>query len=405
LRRGLLAALALVIVACGSSSSPSSSASGGSAAEPAIEIKIGSIHSLTGPFASLGTTTNGGIAVAVRDVNGDNGFSVGGKRYVLKRVPVDAASTEAGASAAMIQLIRDEGVRFIFGPDEAQTIPAGLSQAAKADTILFTSSLITWDQLKDGANTDLLKHAFAINSGNDITFPQVATSIAQAHPDYRTVMLLLPSSAQNDATVSAARRAFEGRGFTVFPEVRFDPATKDFSPLLTRIKQQHPDVLFTGTNPGIISTVAKQAVEVGDVSKFIFGTGGGAATALTDAIGKPLPIPFGYYTPGGGDPYVDSQAERVFLSSYQQINGGPPPKGSEGLAYMYYPSVPTLVKAMQAAGTVSDMDKIRAALSTVQVEGVGGPFRFNANHQALASTAVCEVKDGNVKCSTVPPPK
>jgi branched-chain amino acid transport system substrate-binding protein len=391
--------LLVLAAACGSQDG-SSSASGAASEGPATELKIGSVQSLTGSFSALGQASQGGLKVAVAEINA-KGFTVAGKRYVVKLVTADAASDPAKATLAATQLIRDENVKFIMGPAESgEAVPVQV-QTSKAGVLWFTSSFFIHDALKDKVNDPLYKYTFAVGTGADDAIKASVEAVLKLRPNAKTAVALYPNRASDDHSVQSAISTFAAHNVTAKAE-RFDVNIKDFTPILTRVKVDHPDVLLVGSATSFITLVAKQMAELGDVAGLLAASGAGASTALSDAIGKPLPFPYSYYSPGGVDPYVTEPGVKSFYDAYNKVNGGPPPPGNEGLSSFFYAPLKHLVNAMQDAGTVDDVDKISASLLRVRGTAAVADFSYNQFRQARVPTAVCLVVDGKVNCVEVP---
>ena len=377
------------------------SCGGTSTAGAAIEVQIGSLNQLTGQYAGIGIPVDGGIKVVVHDINAAGGFTVAGKQYKLKVVSVDTASTTAGASAGLTQLIRDDGVKFIFGAGDTPSANIVQAQAAQAHVLFVTTATIVADNLNtNGPNTDLNRYTFDISPTSLQLYGPDVRGYIKLYPDTKTAAIIYPSFASFDVHVNAFKQLFAMQNVTTVDVERFDASTNDFTPLLTRIKAKHPDVLVVGASPAPVTAVTKQMVDLGDVAKGVIGLAG-ASVALSGATGKPLPFPYVYAAANGIDPYVKAPGVQQFFDAYRQVNGTPVLAGQEAIAAYYYGPVKALVKAMQDAGTIDDVGKISASMTKVTVRNVVGDYSYQANHIALASTAICAVVDGKVSCGSL----
>jgi branched-chain amino acid transport system substrate-binding protein len=79
------------------------------------------------------------------------------------------------------------------------------------------------------------------------------------------------------------------------------------------------------------------------------------------------------------------------------------------VSLLYYDYVGMFVKAMQAAGTVDDTDKIAVELEKMKYQGVVSevPLFFNDRHQVTFATEVCLVESNSsdkFKCAVEQPP-
>jgi branched-chain amino acid transport system substrate-binding protein len=344
--------------------------------------------------------------VAADEINKAGGFTVAGKRYTIQVVDVDTTSQPQQTATGATQLLRDNGAKFVFGPSE--TIPATAAQpvVTRGNALFFSTAYAMSDALqKNGVGQLPEKYTFASGLGNDTSLDGTITAVTQAHPDIKTAVSLWPSLASQDVSANTVKDSFAKHGVTT-TIMRYDISASDYSPLLTRIKSTHPDVVFAGPSAGPLTTMAKQMVDLGDVTRYFFGSGAQASLALKDAIGKPLPFEYMYNTPGAVDPNTKDPKVQAYLDQYVRVNGSIPP-GGLGFTSFYYAPLKALVKAMQQAGTVTDVDKIATQLTKVSVPPIVGTqqFGFTADHRAKIPISVCDIKPngGDITCTIANP--
>jgi branched-chain amino acid transport system substrate-binding protein len=394
----------VIAAGCGSSNSGASggTAAGTQGATKTGVVTIGGLESVTGAFAAGGQAILGGLKVAVADINGAGGFTVGDTRYTINLVTADAASDPAKATAGAIGLIRDNQVQFLFGPAETSGAIAVQAQTAPARVLWFTSSLTVSDTLdQQGVSSALNKYAFSELDGAKSQAKHNADGARANFPAAKSAVVMMVSSSSFDYYTGQLADSFRADGFAV-PDgnvIRYDAATTDFGPLLTRVKAIHPDVLVVGVAAAAVTNVAKQMVALGDVAGALIGTIGGAAIAQSTAIGKPLPFPFQTIAVGGLNPAQPQPQYTDFLSRFQQVNGAAAPTSTASFSTSDYAPLEGLIAAMQKAGTTTDVDKVAAAI--VQSKGTGpvGPVTWTANHAARTSTYICLVVAGTQTCA------
>jgi branched-chain amino acid transport system substrate-binding protein len=398
-------AMALVLAACSQGAAPANPVTGEKSNKTAA-VKIGVLQSQTGPFASYGEVIMGGDKVAIRDINAD-GFVVGDTHYTFDPVYADSASDPTKASAGAIQLIRDDGVKFLFGPTETPARAAVQSQTSQARVIWFSSATALADDLEvQGGNTPDNMYAFNTGSSVLVQAEGAAAGAKKFFPDAKSVAMLSSNLSSYDSYTAAFPRAFNDAGFSLPPEnfIRYDPSVKDFTPLLTRIKAIHPDILIVGQSTDVVTAVAKQMVDLGDVAGALFATAGDANIATNGATGSPLPFPFMYYAFGSQDPNNPTPDMTVFLKAYTDVNGKAPPVSTAAFAPSDVPALKLLIAAMQSVGSVSDTDAIARAMIGGQVSAPLGQFHFTANHVARQPETECLVNNGQNSCIVIPPP-
>lgn len=392
-----VAVLVLALAACGGGSASTSGPSG-----LAQTVKIGGLFSLTGSFADLGKSGFGGLQVAVKDLNGTDGFAVGGTRYKIELTELDSQSKTDTTTANALQLSRDQGIKFIFGPDESADALVAQAQTFKQSSMYWTSSGSVSDNLKSqGPATAPNGYTWTISASAVAYTTDLVLAVNKALT-VKGVAIIATNTKAIDAYVNAATAAYTSAGNPVPADhiYRYDPTTTDFSPILTRIKAYNPDVLYVlGSAGATITAIAKQMVDVGKVAGSLAVLGAGAPVAQHDAVGGPLPYPYFYTAIGNSDFAAPTATHKAFLDRWKGVTGYDVPSAATSQSGAYYAPLKSLVTAMQKAGTVTDVDKIQSAMLTVSVDGPIGSLSFDSAHRAKIALVTCQVKTGQVSCA------
>jgi branched-chain amino acid transport system substrate-binding protein len=138
----------------------------------------------------------------------------------------------------------------------------------------------------------------------------------------------------------------------------FAPASREFSSQLTAIKAVQPDLLVSGYFDDMMSTVMRQAVELGVTKKFLGMRG------VSEASGLPLKgqidgLVFPLVARDPSDPEM-----ATFNTSYEKYFSKAPDRViANGIGL--HDAIDILVAAMQLAGTTTDVDKVSAAMRQV----------------------------------------
>ena len=103
----------------------------GASSEEVATLKLGSIFALSGPNASIGKESLGGVKYAVDKLNSAGGVPIGGKTYKIALVNVDDQSQAERSVAGAEKLIGDEKVPLIFMPVSSTTALAAIPIAEK----------------------------------------------------------------------------------------------------------------------------------------------------------------------------------------------------------------------------------------------------------------------------------
>ena len=385
-----LAAATLALSAC---------AGGGSAGQDGGDtITIGALDNLTGTYGSFGAAYTGGLKVAADEINANGGVHVGGKSYKLNVVVVDARSDVSAATTGATSLVKDEHAKFVFGPAVTPiTLPAQ-QVVSRARGIYFTGSVTVGETLRTQGAQGQYGQTYAMGVTSKGAASSTAEGSRELNPNIKTAAILLPSEASYDSYVEEITKEWNARGITIVDTLRFDPATTNFSALLTRIKAADPDVIWTGISPQQVGAIVQQTAGLGFPTSTIVVGSGGAATNATLPNRSPAPFDFSWYA-AGFDPAVKGDAVQKYMDSYKRVTGTDYPN-IPGSVLPYY-GLRVLVAAIEKAGTVDDLAAINTAMTSVSADGPLGAYSFDTNHVARTPVAVCQSRAGDQRCSVV----
>ena len=101
-------------------------------------IVLGAAFSITGKYAQNGANTKNGYDLAIKRLNEAGGVVAGGNPYKLRvRYYDDELSTPARGIELAERLIKQDGVKFLLGPDAGYVLVAGkLGKAGEGKALL-----------------------------------------------------------------------------------------------------------------------------------------------------------------------------------------------------------------------------------------------------------------------------
>ncbi len=344
------ATASLLLAACGGSTSTSSSAS-----QP---IAIGVPVPLSGPYASAGQDIVNGAKLAAAKINKAGG--VLGRKIEI--VPADdQCDPQVGAQAAQ-KLVSQNVVGIAGGYCSGASLPESTVFHSQGD-LPFVMDASTNPQLTEQGFNDI----FRTIGRDDEQGPFAANFIANyLHAKKVVVMDDNTTYAAGLAanTISALKSQY---GITADHEV-ITAGQSDYSSVLTKIGQMHPDVLYyTGyfTEAGLLLKQAraqglKFTMMGGDATNdpTVLSTAGAAANGFIITT-SPLAQFLG--------------TASNYVSQYQAAyNKAPGP-----YSVYEYDAVSVLASAIKSAGS-TNAKKIDAALHQVKdYKGLTGTFSFN----------------------------
>lgn len=336
-------------------------------------IKIGYLGALTGDAAAIGADQLSAMRFAISTINDAGGIN----GRMLELVAEDGKCSGAdGANAAQKLVNVDKVVAIVGGLCSGETLAAApiaeaakvimLSPSASSPDVSDAGDFIFRDYPSDAWKTKAMAKYFAEEGFERIAILSENTDYAQA----------LRASLKGDLP----------EGSVIFDE-SFDPGTKDFRSLLTRLKGVEFDAFVANTNSdGVNATIVQQYRE-----QALKGVIVGADTMDSVLIGKVagegaegvmiVNVP----TAGEGTSF-----EADFVAKYGA------PQSSIAWAAYTFDAVQVLAKAFGEVGT--DGEAVRDYLYDMSpYEGIIGTFDFDENGDPVGISYVLKkIEGGNV---------
>ncbi|MFC7545092.1 substrate-binding domain-containing protein [Plantactinospora sp. GCM10030261] len=348
---GLLAT-ALVATACGS---PQETAAGGDDDAP---VKVGLVHSQSGPLASYGKQYSEGFKAGLSYAT--KGTNKVGKRTV-EVTEVDDAGDPAKAVSAAKDLI-GKGYKIIGG-STASGVALQVAPIAAQNKVLFISGPAATDGV-----TGINKYTF--RSGRQ-SYQDVLTAksfIGDAAG--KKVVVFGQDSAFGKANEAAVKTVIGGAGATVTSVLAPASAT-DFTPFASQLKTAKPDLLFVawaGTSaPAMWQTLDQQGVL--SSTTVVTGLDIRASWPTFGAAGSKISFLSHYFDGASDNPAAQAAKEAV----------------PGGVLDLFHPdgfaAAQMVVRAVEEGG--DDVDKMITGLEGWSFDGVKGKMTVRAEDHAL----------------------
>lgn len=352
-------------------------------------VRIGQTEAQTGPLAFYGWMNNQGAKLAVEEINRAGGFSVGGKTYKLELVAYDNRANPQEAVVQLKQLLERDKVRFVFGPLLSNTFSAVEPYATQNNGKFLMLSGATAMHAKLGSPShDYLLRTLSWDGGADGFGRQMVAYLKKQGA--KKVAMLFPNDAFTRVATEIYTPLFKEQGIEVVTEL-FEPGTKDFSASLAKIAATKSDWLFPGYTDAVLFDIVRQATETGQFKKF-FLIRGSLAPGLKnkDLLEDYVVYLYKYFE----DAEKSSPKARAFVASYQAFYKRDFPYDQAPVCVSScYDHVYMLVDAMKRAGTVEDVGKVKAALMSLNHDGVWKQ-RFDKTGEAVFGFDIAHLKKG-----------
>ena len=274
----ILAALMLLVAACGDSDSSddasddsSTEEAGESAAPDGEPIKIGVLTSLTGPFTSWGLHVEAGAVMAAEDLNDAGGVDG-------RPIEVIVADDQSDPEEAVVQMehLIEEGVVAIAGTISSGVGGATSPVAEESQVPLFLSKAGS-----DALLTEDSRYTFrtCIPAGPMLAIPWASYATEQ---DFTKVGSVIADYGWGQSFLTASENVFGGANLELQSEIA-PVGEQDYSTYLRALDEFGPDmILATGHPPGAGAILAQAA----DLGLDVNVTGPGSSlTAVMEAAG------------------------------------------------------------------------------------------------------------------------
>jgi branched-chain amino acid transport system substrate-binding protein len=358
----------------------SSNQSGGS---DSGTIKIGLDFELTGAEASFGNSAYQGAQLAVDELNSNGG--VLGKKIEL--VKADNASKADEATRVAQKLIDKDKVDAIIGAT-ISTDTLAIVPIVQQNKIPLISSSATNPKVTVNPDTgkvnDWVFRACFIDPFQGTVMANFSSNTLHAKT---AVVLVDNSSDYSKGLAKFFQDSFQKNGGKILSVESYQANDPDFKAILTKVKNENPDVVYVPGYYNDVGKIVKQGREAGITVPFEGGDGWDSPELVKIAGAENLNNTFisNHYAADDTDPVVQK-----FVKDFQSKYGNAP----DAMAVLGYDALNLLANAFKQAGS-TDHTKVRDALAaTKDFQAVTGKISFNENHDPVKSAVILEYKDG-----------
>jgi branched-chain amino acid transport system substrate-binding protein len=344
-------------------------------------VVIGEFASLTGGTADFGTSSHGGLALAIQQANEKGG--VLGKQVTL--IHEDDRSDVTEAVNVVQKLVNRDNVLAVIGEVASKRSLAGGNICQKYKTpMLSPASTNPAVTVENGKVKD---YVFRICFTDD--FQGMINGKFAADQGWRRVAVMTNQEEDYSKGLSAAfKQAFTSGGGQIVAEAQYTNRDKDFKALLNNIKNAKPDAVYVPGYYTEIKLLIPQARQIGITVPFFGGDGWDSPETL--AIGADAEGCFFSDHYSAEDPSPKVQA---FVQAYQKAYGKTP----DAMAALGYDAGGVILKAVADAGK-SDRQAVRDALAKItDFDGVTGRITIDENHNARKPIVVLRITGGKAK--------
>lgn len=344
-------------------------------------LKVAILAPLSGDVATFGVSTRDGALLAIDEWNAKGGL-LGRK---IEAVVEDSQCEAEPAASAANKVINQDQVKFIIGEVCSKaSIPVSEIVDGTGGKVLQISPTSTNPKVtirEDGSAKPTVFRACFIDPFQGT----VAAKFALDKLGAKTAAVLLDQG--NDYVRGLAeffRDAFEAGGGKVVVWETYTAGDKDFSAILTKVKDANPDVLFLPDYYQTVNLIAAQANQMG--IKAIKLGGDGWDSPELDRQATAGGFFTNHYTSEDTRPVVQD-----FVKRYQAKYNSVP----DALAALAYDAANILFQAIQQAGT-DDPLKVAQTMEKGKFSVVSGDITFDNQHNPKKCAVILEVSPEKV---------
>lgn len=325
----------------------------------AQDIKIAVVGPITGSNAALGEQMKRGAEMAVKDINAKGG--VLGKKLDL--IEQDDACDPKQAVAAANDVV-GKGVVFVAGhycssasiPASAVYNEAGVLQMTPAST----NPALTDDAAKKGWN-----NVFR-SCGRDDAQGAVAGKYLADHYKGKKVAVVHDKTAYGKGIADETMKAMNAAGLKQTMYEAITQGDKDFSALISKMKQENIDVIYFGGYQTEGGLIVRQARDQGFKAQFI-----GADALVTEEYWKITgPAGEGTLMTFPPDPR-NVPAAKAVVDEFKAEGYNP-----EGYTLYTYAAIQAFAQAAEKAKSVK-LDDLSKTLHSMTAQTVVGPLTWD----------------------------
>lgn len=339
----------------------------------AADVPIAVVGPMTGQYATFGDQMKNGAEMAVADINAAGGV-LGQK---LELVIGDDACDPKQAVAVANQ-VAGKGVKLVAGHYcSGSSIPA--SDVYADNNIVQISPASTNPKLTDAGKPNVFRVC-----GRDDQQGIVAGNFLADHFGKQKIAIVDDKTTYGKGLADETRKQLNARGITETMNETITAGEKDYSALVSKLKQAGIDVLYFGGYHTEAGLITRQMRDQGMKTQLMSGD----ALAGTEYWGITGPSGQGTLFTFGLDPSKDPANAKI-VAEFAKKNIKP-----EGYTLYTYAAVQAWAQAAEKAKSF-DPAKVEAALKADKFATVLGPVEFDAKGDTKKTSYVVYVfKDG-----------
>jgi branched-chain amino acid transport system substrate-binding protein len=348
-------------------------------------IYIGGLAPLSGPLAAtVGQQMVNSADLATRELNAAGGLLVNGRRYRVELAWEDDGNAPDQAASAAQRLINQRQVVAIIGPPFSRTAIAAGTVAENGRVPLISPT---------ATNAELTRnrqYVFRATFVDGLQGQALAHLALEKLGERRAAVLYEISDPYSRGLAEAFHQAYRDLGGEIVAFESYVIDTDDFSPLIRRIGQHNPGVLFLPNHTTDALRQGQLARDLG-LEAVLLGGDGWQGELLA-----PFAAFDGSYYSSHFCQLAGDAEHFAFIQRYREAYN----QETTGIVALTYDALQLLLMAVEMGGNY-DPDSIRQALYQVEYDGLAGKIAFDGRGDPQKSVPIWQIREGARACYQV----
>lgn len=357
----------------------------------ADEITFGAALSLTGKLAKEGNLVKNGYELWKEVANKKGGIKIGNKQYKVNIKYYDDESDPNRGAKLVEKLITEDNIKLILGPYGSESV-----FATSAITEKYGAIMVQGGAAADKLYTRGFKNLFGIYTVATDYMDDILEMMKNKSPKPETVAILYSNDLFSAQVAQGAKKSAEKYGYKVVLYKDYPKGTQDLSTVIVEMKGKNPDIILGCGHFQDTIVIVKQAKDYKVNPKAIGFSVGPALPDFVNSLKGDAEYILGAAqwttTLKYKDPVFGSNTE--FVKAFNlKYNSDPAYHAAGGAA-----AGVIFQRAIEKAGTATDLTKIRAALSSYNEETLYGKIKFDQTGKVIGKgMAVIQILNGAQK--------
>ncbi len=348
-------------------------------------IKVGIILPMTGEKAKFGEIEKNSFVMALNDINKAGG--VKGKKIELL-FEDDTGKPDVARSAAEKLLSKDNVVMLGGGYGSSETFAiSGVAQQKKVPFLINTGSA-------DKITEQGWNFVYRLNPPVS-EYAEAAESFFKDIAKPKTAAILFENTLFGTSGSKEVEKSLKNLGIQVLLKEGYEHGAVDFKPLLIKVKNGNPDLVYMISYVMDASLIMRQSMEL-DINPKLF-VGGGAGFTLPEFYQNAGKAAEGVFSADLWVPSLPYPGAMDYFKNYKKTYG----KDTEYHGAEAYAAMQVIADVLKRAKTFSPED-IRQALAATDLMTVFGKIKFTSygkmTNQSKVPTYLVQWIKGKLEC-------